>query len=539
MIGIYGGNFQFFNGAVVANGTLTLQLSWDSSESVTTPGGIVVSAERVSYTLDLTGNLPLTQIWSNAELSVPTYYVVNVYDKNGVPVFKAPFIWVFLVTTGGTVDIGTLPNQSGEGGLTYEPLEGPTGPTGPIGPTGPQGLPGEAVGGGGVQINGGVSSSPYNEAPTLVQTAQMQGVTNSLTCTLGTMPTVGNTLVCFVQGTSLVAFTATLPAAFTQLANLGSGTCAGVVGYMVVTAANKSLTYTMTNTWPDYPPYSEGGYGGMQFSIAEILGTPFILANAGDAGEGYLPYGFYTLYTDTVFSAQPVLAIVGFEEYFTGGSTDVWSPDNFNVANRLVSIGGSFNWILVAADCPTLPAGPITSGWHTTADGYSTFDTKYVLALIYNPISGPAGPTGPTGASGSSEIEETLFLGYFVHGTDVSLARLGATKFTSPIDSFVYTSQSQILYYQVELVSTRYPATTGTGGSVSFVNGQMTDPGPSNVSALSFRGELWYFYSNVIDDPTNAAYNTLFLYQSYWDGEEEQAVNAGYAKVFAVCARSL
>jgi hypothetical protein len=199
----------------------------------------------------------------------------------------------------------------------------------------------------------------------------------------------------------------------------------------------------------------------------------------------------------------------------------------------LVSIGGSFNWILVAADCPTLPAGPITSGWHTTADGFSTFDTKYVLALVYNPISGPAGPTGPTGVSGSSEIEETLFLGHFINGTDVSLAGLGAAKFTSPIDSFVYTSQSQILYYQVELVSTRYPAS-------GFVNGQMTDPGASSISSLpGSAGELWYFYQNVIDSPTSSFYNTLFLIQSYWNGENEQVINAGYAKVYAVCARSL
>jgi hypothetical protein len=87
------GNFQFPNGAPVANGTVTLLLSWDSSESITSPDGVVVASELMSFALDENGSIVPASIWGNTELSGSTYYIVNVYDQNGVPVLKAPLTW--------------------------------------------------------------------------------------------------------------------------------------------------------------------------------------------------------------------------------------------------------------------------------------------------------------------------------------------------------------------------------------------------------------------------------------------------------------
>jgi len=522
MIGIFGGGFQFPNGAVVASGTLTLQLSWDSPEAVTTPGGIVVSAERISYTLDLTGNLPLTYIWSNAELSVPTYYIVNLYDKNGVPVFKAPFIWVFTTPTGGTIDIGTPPNQGGEGGSTYEPIEGPTGPTGPTGP------PGAASAGGGVSSSGGVSSTPGEQGPPIVvQRAYGGWIDNAAhDVVLSQAPSVGNILVAMVMDADYYNIVSHLPTGFTVLstfANNPSGHQYGDlaaggfnIGYRVVKAGDGTHWSYQSTGWT--PPT----YGSEHIMLCELLGTPVITASTGEGG--WLTSAPAKVSTNLIFASQALLAIVGFFGGLGGPVTSgSWSPDEFN--SPIYPIDEYY--FVEFVDCTSIPAGPITATYPYTGG------VAYGLVLAYFPEAGAMGPTGPTGPSGSSEIEETLFLGYFIHGTDVSLAGLGAAKFTSPIDSFVYTSQNQILYYQAEIVSTRYPAS-------GFVNGQMIDPGQSSTSSLpGSAGELWYFYQNVIDDPTNPYYNTLFLLQSYWNGDNEQVVNAGYAKVYAICARSL
>ena len=139
MIFVSGGNFQYLNGASLANGTLLLQLSWDSTETVTTPNGTVLAGVGIPIALDSTGNAPSTAIWSNAELAVPTYYTVRVFDNNGTPVLKSPLIWIFSQGTGSAVDLGTVTNVALLPVEVTVPVPGPTGPTGPAGPTGAPG----------------------------------------------------------------------------------------------------------------------------------------------------------------------------------------------------------------------------------------------------------------------------------------------------------------------------------------------------------------------------------------------------------------
>ena len=98
MITISGGAFQDTEGNPLALGTITLKLSWDSTENVTTPMGTIFAGIRAKITLDSGGNIPSTNIWSNAELEIPTYYSVNLYDANGVPVLESPLNWNFTQT---------------------------------------------------------------------------------------------------------------------------------------------------------------------------------------------------------------------------------------------------------------------------------------------------------------------------------------------------------------------------------------------------------------------------------------------------------
>ena len=116
MILISGGEFQDSEGNPLANGTLMLKLSWDSTETVTTPNGTVYAGPRIKIALDATGNCPSTAIWSNAELAVSTYYSVNLFDVNGVPVLEAPLTWVFgqTQTKASGILLGTCKGTDGD-----------------------------------------------------------------------------------------------------------------------------------------------------------------------------------------------------------------------------------------------------------------------------------------------------------------------------------------------------------------------------------------------------------------------------------------
>ena len=186
MIVIFGGNFQYPNGQPVAMGTLVLELSSDSTAIVTALDDTVVAAVPVKITLDSSGNASSTYIWSNAELSVPTYYIVRVYDVNGVPVLKTPLVWVFTTESGDTVNLGTQPSGTVPPPSTFY-VYGAQGAFGPQGPTGPTGSTGASYG-----------ATP----PTIVQVAEIIYQTDSAyptavgwTAHFAATPTPGNLLI--------------------------------------------------------------------------------------------------------------------------------------------------------------------------------------------------------------------------------------------------------------------------------------------------------------------------------------------------------
>ena len=144
MIFLTGGSFQRPDGSKVANGSISFRLSWDSNEIITTPSGQVMAGAILSFPLDANGNIVIPAlIWSNAELVVPTYYIVNVHDVHGRPLLQDPATWIFTVGTGGTQDIGLMINAAGTPTTIVMSITGPTGPSGgPVGPTGPTGFTG-------------------------------------------------------------------------------------------------------------------------------------------------------------------------------------------------------------------------------------------------------------------------------------------------------------------------------------------------------------------------------------------------------------
>jgi hypothetical protein len=87
---IIGGAFQDFEGNVLANGYLTMQLSHDEQESVD-PGNIV-GAFALRVPLDANGNIAGTvSVWPNDQLNpASSYYVVNAYRADGAQAWLAP-----------------------------------------------------------------------------------------------------------------------------------------------------------------------------------------------------------------------------------------------------------------------------------------------------------------------------------------------------------------------------------------------------------------------------------------------------------------
>ena len=73
-------NFQTADGTAVANGQLTIRLNIDGNVNDTS-----INTRSVTVTLDTNG-APVgnPQFWPNNEISpTGTYYVINVYEKNG------------------------------------------------------------------------------------------------------------------------------------------------------------------------------------------------------------------------------------------------------------------------------------------------------------------------------------------------------------------------------------------------------------------------------------------------------------------------
>jgi hypothetical protein len=104
MITLTGGNFQDGSGNLL-NGSVQLMLSQDSG--IVGAPGYVVSLIPVTFRI-IAGVLSGScRIYSNAELSVSTYYIVNFFDQNNSRVGN-PAQWQFTQPAGSTVDAGTM-----------------------------------------------------------------------------------------------------------------------------------------------------------------------------------------------------------------------------------------------------------------------------------------------------------------------------------------------------------------------------------------------------------------------------------------------
>jgi hypothetical protein len=121
MITITGGQFQYPDSSPIVGGTVLFELSEDDQELVTEAGGWVCANVPIKFMLDDSGNVPAgSKIWSNAELRSSaydsktqqgTYYIVRVFDVNGLPVSGFPVIWIFTNATGDTQDLSAMINQ--------------------------------------------------------------------------------------------------------------------------------------------------------------------------------------------------------------------------------------------------------------------------------------------------------------------------------------------------------------------------------------------------------------------------------------------
>ena len=87
---ITGGAFQDFEGNVLANGYLTMQLSHDAEESFG-PGQVVAGYPR-RIPLDANGDIAGTVlVWPNDQLSpANTYYIVKAYRRDGISAWASP-----------------------------------------------------------------------------------------------------------------------------------------------------------------------------------------------------------------------------------------------------------------------------------------------------------------------------------------------------------------------------------------------------------------------------------------------------------------
>jgi hypothetical protein len=150
-------------------------------------------------------------------------------------------------------------------------------------------------------------------------------------------------------------------------------------------------------------------------------------------------------------------------------------------------------------------------------------------------VAGTTGVAGPTGPAGASMTSERLFLGYFTNGFDVGYASLGAAKYTSPVDGFLYT-QADVLFYETEWVYTRNPGTP-------FTNGQINKP-PMGITQ-SPGSDIYWFSSDVGPssvaghpplDVTGATQVSVIV-SRYDAGGAENLSNNGTVKVFVTCHR--
>lgn len=364
MITIQGGAFQYPDGGVIANGTMVLRLSWDSTETVTNPFGTVVAGEPISIPLDSDGNLTPTLIWGNSELSISTYYEASLYNSAGVPLLKTPIIWIFTESSGAVVNVGDVPNQGNVPGNTLVPVKGDKGDKGDQGIQGIQGPPGTFNSPTPpVKVQFAAITYP-SLAPTVVQHTASVG-TNP-TVTLTSFPTVGNTLFAFAGASQA---SATLPVGFTLLTNYGAvGTygSGAVVGYRVVQGGDGK-------SWA----FGSGGNHG-DAAIIEVQGTGLSITSHITSGGTEVSGGSASMTTASI-PAQAALIVAGFYFYFVGSVT-FSAPTEF--------VGGSPTSLMAGTNSTAsyfdgnVPTGAITGTLNSTAVAGFTADVPATLLTV-------------------------------------------------------------------------------------------------------------------------------------------------------------
>lgn len=105
---IFGGSFQDAGGNVLANGSITFQLS---SPAMVSGTGQIVQAVVQTFTLNTSGSVPAsTPLWGNDQLTPSgTYYIVRIFNTAGALV-RGPENWI--ITGASPIDLGTITASS-------------------------------------------------------------------------------------------------------------------------------------------------------------------------------------------------------------------------------------------------------------------------------------------------------------------------------------------------------------------------------------------------------------------------------------------
>ena len=283
----------------------------------------------------------------------------------------------------------------------------------------------------------------------------------SVTLTLGSFPTLGNTLLVF-GGIPISAAGPASALGFTAAAAYyGSGGSSFVLTRTVLPGDGKSWTVSGL-------PYNYVGNQGSVF-LLEIQGTPSILADAGvTAGSQY----YYTAPLSTLaVSGGPGLAIAGFWHYFLGNVENIL-PTAYSYPSWLGGTGAGYDIVACNGDVPASTA--------VTATLLSTVDSGIIGQAVYVDIMLPV-PTVPTGHVDFYDSSSPP--GYLGTGT-LSGRQTSISSSSLPVGSqtitAAYSGDSGFLPGSGSLVQTAssstFPTTTSVASSQDpSVQGQAVD----------------------------------------------------------------
>jgi hypothetical protein len=392
MIVISGGNFQNAEGAPLANGTLVLKLSWDSTESVTTPNGTIYAGPRIAIPLDSSGNCPSTAIWSNAELNLSTYYLVNLYDSNGVPVLEAQLTWIFTQTetqATGTLAFtcaGTANDTVTIGTQVYTFVSSLTAPY--------QVLIGVSAAATAANFVAAVNGAAGEGTTYSTGTAANTQVTASLSGTTVTVTAIDPG----IGGNSISIAASSTCFAWSPVAATGSlvGTCAGTNGDTITIGTN---TYTLVNN--------------LTLTANEVLigvsasatASNLVAAINGAAGAGVI----YSI--GTVASTQVTAALNGSIVALTAITAGTGGN----------SIGTTASSTCFAFTSTTLTGGGTPStltggGNQTPVDLGTVVNATPNGGAVNVPVPGPQGPQGIQGPAGTAVGSAFGAIEYIIDG---------------------------------------------------------------------------------------------------------------------------